>query len=143
MTTLCRRAFVSIAATITMTLALGACASASSRPVSNRATSTEDRLMSVRFDNLSLETVDVYLIGAKREWMLGRIAPGGVANLRLPEEAFVQGSTRVRLAALAGEHARLDVARDPRAVFTIMQSPSAILLQRWTFSGGNLTSLPY
>lgn len=142
MITLCRRAFVSIAVTMSMTLTLGACVSAPSRRASDPAISTEDRLLTIHFDNLSGETVDVYLIGAKREWMLGRVAPGGVAKLRLPDDAFAQGSTRVQLAVLAGARATVDAARDPRAVFTISQSASALLSQRWTFSQGTLTSLP-
>ena len=143
MTTLCRRAFVSIAATITLTLALGACASASSRPVSDRRISGGASLLSIHFDNLSRQTVDVYLIGTKREWMLGRVAPGGVASLRLPDEAFAGGAMMVRLAVLAGERETFASARNPRAVLTITQPASAFLSQRWSFSQGNLVSLPY
>ena len=141
MTTFCRRAFVSITATMSMTLALVACVSAPSRPALDRPGSTLAALLSVRFDNDSRESVDVYLIGEKREWMLGRVAPGAVASLRLPEEAFVQGETMVRLAVLAGERLTLAAARDPRAVFTVTQPASAIVTQRWTFTKGNLISL--
>ncbi len=126
-----------------MTLALGACASAPSRPLLDRPISTETGLLSIRFDNSSRETVDVYLIGTKREWMLGRLAPGRVASLRLPDEAFVEGSMMVRLAVLAGERVTLAAARDPRAVLTLAEPASAILSQRWTFSQGSLISLPY
>ena len=143
MTTLCRRAFVSIAATITMTLPLGACVSASSRPVQDRPESTLADLLTIRFENVSRERVDVYLIGTKREWMLGRVAPGAVATLRLPDEAFAPGAMRVQLAVLAGERKTLAAARDPGAVFTITQPASALLSQRWTFSQGSLISLPY
>ncbi|HJP85960.1 MAG TPA: hypothetical protein VJ852_08225 [Gemmatimonadaceae bacterium] len=143
MITLCRRAFVSIAATVTMTLALVACASAGSQRGLDRPSSTEDRLLSIRFDNPSRETVDVYLIGTKREWRLGRVAPGAVATLRLPDEAFAEGSMMVRLAVLAGAKETFAAARDPRAVFTITQPATAILSQRWTFTQGSLISVPY
>ena len=143
MITTCWRGFVSIGATITMTLALGACISAGAHPAQQRSISTEADLLSIHFDNLSTQTVDVYLIGERREWMLGRVAPGAVATLRLPDEVFLPGSTMVRLAVLAGEPARFDAARDPRTVFTIGQPASAILTQRWTFSQGNITSLTY
>jgi hypothetical protein len=143
MITTSRRGFVSIAAAITMTFALGACVSAGSHAALDRPISTEDSLLSIKFDNSSRETVDVYLIGEKREWMLGRVAPGAIARLRLPEEAFYPGSARVRLAVLAGQRMRFDVARDPRAVFAIVQSASALRSQRWTFSQGNLIALPY
>jgi len=140
MTTLCRSAFVSIAATMTITL--GACASATSR-VADRPISTETRLLSIRFDNPSRETVDVYLIGTTREWRLGRVAPGAIARFRLPDEAFAKGSMMVRLAVLAGERMTFAAARDPRAILTIAQPASKILSQRWTFSQGNLTSVAY
>jgi hypothetical protein len=141
MTTLCRRAFVSIAATITITLALGACVSSPSRPVLDGPISTETRALTIRFDNLARESVDVYLIGAKREWLLGRVAPGAIASLRLPDEALAEGSMMVRLAVLAGERLTFAAGRNPRAVLTIAQPASAILSQRWMFSQGDLTSL--
>ena len=140
MTTLRRRAFVSVAITMTMTLALGACASATSRERLDRPISTETGLLSIRFDNSSRETVDVYLIGVKREWMLGRIAPGAIARLRLPNEAFGKGAMMVQLAVISGERPTLAAARDPRAVLTITQPASALLSQRWTFSQGSLVS---
>lgn len=138
MTTLCRRAFVSIAATMTITLTLGACVSSPSRSVLRGPISTE---MTIRFDNLARESVDVYLIGVKREWLLGRVAPGAIASLRLPDEAFAEGAMLVRLAVLAGERMTFAAARNARTVLTVAQPATAILTQRWTFSQGNLTSL--
>ena len=142
MITLRRRAFVSVAAISTITLTLGACVSAAAHPVLDRPISTEASLLAIRFDNLSRDAVDVYLIGSKREWMLGRVAPGAVASLPLPEGAFAQGSMKVQLAVLAGAPPTLAAARDPRAVLTIAAPASTYLSQRWTFSEGNLTSLP-
>jgi hypothetical protein len=128
---------------MTMTLALGACASAPSHSGLDRPISTKTGLLNIRFDNFSTQTVDVYLIGTKAEWMLGRVAPGAVASLRIPDEALVKGSMMVQLAVLAGAPSTFAAARDPRAVLSITEPASAILLQRWTFSQGNLTSLPY
>jgi hypothetical protein len=141
MTTLCRGTFVSIF--VALTFPLGACVSASSRPVQDRPISRGASLLTIHFDNLSRQTVDVYLIGTKREWVLGRVAPGGVASLRLPDEAFAGGSMMVRLAVLAGEHETFAAARDPRAVFTITEPASAFLSKRWSYSQGNLISVPY
>jgi hypothetical protein len=140
MTTSGRRAFVSIAA-MTTTLALGACVSAASRPVPGGVLSTDAHPLTIRFDNLSRDRVDVYLVGTKREWLLGRVEPGAVASLRIPEEALAEGSTFVRLAILAGERLTFEAARHPRARLTVAQPASAILSQRWSFSQGMLTSL--
>ena len=142
MTTLTPRRFVSIAATMTITLALAACAS-TSRPVSNRPISSESELLSIRFENLSRQTVDVYLIGVKREWLLGRVAPGAAAKLRLPDGAFEANSMMMRLAVLAGEPVTFAAARDPHAVLSIVEPASAMLSKSWTFSQGNLISPRY
>jgi len=141
MTTSRRRAFVSIAATMTFTLALGACIGASPRPVPNAGISTEALLLTIRFDNSARERVDVYLIGATREWHLGRVEPGAIASLRIPEEAFAEGSMFVRLAVLAGEPLTSEAARNPRAMLSIAQPASTILAQQWRFSQGELRSV--
>jgi hypothetical protein len=140
MTTSPQRAFVSTA-TLIITLALGACAPVTSRPAPDPLMSSYAGLLTIRFDNTADERVDVYLIGAKREWMLGRVEPGAIASLRIPEEALAEGSTFVRLAVLAGEPLTFAAARNPRARLTIAQPASAILSQRWSFSHGELTSL--
>jgi hypothetical protein len=141
MTTSSQRAFVSTAATMIITLALAACARAPSHTAPDPLVSTYAGLLTIRFDNITRERVDVYLIGAKREWVLGRVEPGAIASLRIPEEAFAEGSTFVRLAVLAGEPLTFAAARNPRARLTISQPASAILSQRWSFSQGELKSL--
>jgi len=142
MTTSSRRAFVSIAATIAITLALGACVRASSHTVSDPI-STEAGPLTIRFDNLGLERVDVYLIGGKREWVLGRVEPGAIASLRIPEGAFADGSKFLRLAVIANEPVTFQAARNPRAKVTIALPPAAIVSQQWNFSQGELTSVEY
>ncbi len=123
-----------------MTLALGACASAPSRPVPD-GPSANTHPLTIRFDNLARESVDVYLIGVKRERWLGRVAPGAIASLPLPDGELAEGAMMIRLAVLAGERQTLAAARHPRAVLTVAQPASAILSQRWTFSQGTLNSL--
>ena len=141
MTTSARRAFVSIAATMAITLALGGCTGASARPAHNAATSIDALPLIIRFDNTGRERVDVYLIGVKRQWVLGRVEPGAIASLRIPEEALAKGSMYVRLAVIAGEPLTFEAARNPRARLTIAQPASAILSQEWKFSQGELSSV--
>jgi hypothetical protein len=140
MTTSPQRAFVSTA-TLIGTLALGACVRAPSQSAPEPLTSTYAGLLTIRFDNTAGERVDVYLIGEKREWLLGRVEPGATASLRIPEESLAEGSTFVRLAVLAGEPLTFAAARNPRARLTVAQPASAILSQQWSFSHGELTSL--
>ena len=141
MTTSARRAFVSIAGTMAITLALGACIGASARPAHNAGISIDALPLTIRFDNVGRERVDVYLIGVKREWVLGRVEPGAIASLRIPEEALAKGSMYVRLAVIAGEPLTFEAARNPRARLTIAQPASAILSQQWRFSQGELSSV--
>jgi hypothetical protein len=141
MTTSARHAFVSIAATMAITLALAGCIGASARPAHNAGTSIDALPLTIRFDNVGRERVDVYLISVKREWVLGRVEPGAIASLRIPEEALAKGSMYVRLAVIAGEPLTFEAARNPRARLTIAQPASAILSQEWRFSQGELSSV--
>jgi hypothetical protein len=141
MTTSRRRAFVSIAVTMIITLALGACIGASPRAGPNTRISTDALPLTIRFENTARDRVDVYLIGATREWVLGRIEPGATASLRIPVEALAKGSMYVRLAVIVGEPLTFEAARNPRARLTIAQPASAILSQEWRFSQGELRSV--
>ncbi len=125
---------------ITMALALGACASGPSRAALDGQI-TAEASPTIRFDNFERQSVDVYLIGLKREWRLGRVAPGAIGSLRIPEEALTEGSMMVRLAVISGERPTFAAARHPRARVTMAQPAAAILSQRWTFSQGALMSL--
>jgi hypothetical protein len=124
---------------MTATLTLGACFQAAS--VRDGPLSMDEALLRFRFDNGGREHVHVYLIGEKREWLLGRVEPGAIAILRIPEESLVENAAFVRLAVIAGERMTLQAARNPRAMLTLGQPASAILSQEWMFSQGSLTSL--
>lgn len=134
MTTLRSRLYVSVIAALTVTLVLGGCASTPSRPASDAIAPSEGGQLAFRFDNEARDNVHVYLVGAKREWLLGRVAPGARATLRIPEEALAEDAGFVRLAVLAGQRATLRAAGESRAATSIDQPVAAIVSQRWTFS---------
>jgi hypothetical protein len=137
MTTPYRRAFVSAAAIMTLALALGACF----RPLPPRP--TDDRALTFRFDNDGREYVHVYLVGMKRQWLLGRVEPGAIATLKIPVDAIEESAAFVRLAVLTGERVTLEASSHPRATLTIAQPVTAVLAQSWRFSEGSLTSLTH
>jgi hypothetical protein len=139
MTTVCRRALVSLAATMTITLALG-CVRQPSRTMPDGPSRMSARPFAVRFENEGRQYVHVYLVGERREWLLGRVEPGAIRTLQIPDEAL-GGSAFVRLAVLAGDRAKFQAARQSGAALTIAQPASVILSQRWRFSQGALTSL--
>jgi hypothetical protein len=142
MTTPSRRAFVSMAATMTLSLALGGCVRAlQSRP--EVLSFSDDRPLTFRFDNEGREHVHVYLINVQRQWLLGRVEPGAIAILKIPADAMEESATSVRLAVLTGERVTLQASTHPRATLTIAQPVSDLLAQRWQFSEGRLTSLTH
>src|SRR5512138_965769 len=126
------------------TVVLGACAGATARsPVDTPPAHMEadGRALAIRFDNDARERVDVYLVGDRREWLLGRVEPGAVRTLRLPDASLSSSSGFFRLAVIAGEHVTVQAARDPRAMFTIAQPASALVSQQWKFARGQVMPL--
>ena len=145
MTTPRIRSLVSLAAALTVTLTLG-CASAPSRLADDGPARTDALPLAIRFDNEARDKVQVYLVSAQREWLLGRVEPGARATLRIPEAALAGNPEAMWLAVLTGERVSLRAAGEARAAITIAQPAVDILAQRWTFSQplakGQLTSLP-
>jgi hypothetical protein len=146
MTTPRTRSLVSLVAALTVTLALGGCASAPSRTAWDAPAPAGVPPFTVRFDNDARDYVHVYLVGAQRQWLLGRVEPGARATLRIPEEALAEDAGSMRLVALVGGRVTQRPASEARAVITLEQPAAAILSQRWTFSQttptGQLTPLP-
>lgn len=148
MTTSRTRSLVSLAAALAITLTVGGCASVSGRaPLAVDAAAPADGLpLTVRFDNDARDYVRVYLVGEKREWLLGRVEPGAHATLRIPDDAVIDDRASIQLAVVSGGHMSLRAAREAPAAITILQPTDAILSQRWTYSQtlatGRLTSLP-
>ena len=134
------RAIVSLTATLVMTLGLGACAGAPQRTAPLGPVAAQDRPTTVRFDNGAREPVHVYLVGQKREWLLGRVEPGAIATLRLPDASLTDDPGFVQLAVVTGGHVTYRAARDPRARLTIPQSASDIASRGWRFAQGELTA---
>jgi hypothetical protein len=159
MTTLRTRSRVSLAA-LTLSMSLAGCAGTTSRlshlearpldgpslpgSVEGSAVAEAPAAVSIQFDNQGDNAVRVYLVDAKRQWLLGRVERGANASLRIPRAALTDGSGWMRLAiapgdaaAVRGGESRAPMATEPVAV---------IVAQRWTYSrslaGDQLTSLP-
>ena len=97
--------------------------------------------LSIRFDNDVRDYVHVYLIGDGRQWLLGRVEPGAVATLKIPDAAVGAKLRFVQLAVIMGGRLTPDAAHDRRAELTTLQPAAAILSQQWRFSQGEITSL--
>ena len=152
MTTPRVHARVSLAIVLASALALGACAGRSTETAPGLPTPTEAaapadrRPPAVRFTNEAGEHVHVYLVGARRQWLLGRVEAGARASLRIPEAALLEDQRWMRLAVLVGQRATGQAVDDPRAAITLAQSTGDMLAQRWTYTAksatGLLTALP-
>lgn len=101
----------------------------------------ESAASTIRFDNQGREHVHVYLVGEKREWLLGRVEPGATAMLRIPDAALADTDEFVQVAVLAGGRMTLDAAHDSRAKLSISQPASRLMSQRWRYVQGQLTPL--
>jgi hypothetical protein len=134
MTTPRIRTLVSFAAALTVTLTLGACASAPAGVARGDLAARGEAPSVVRFENGAREAVRVYLIGEQREWMLGRVEPGARATLRIPDDALAGNTQSMRLAVLSGEHVTLRAAGEGDAAISMVQPASVLTSQRWTFS---------
>jgi hypothetical protein len=145
MTTPRTRSLVSLAAALALTFTLAGCASAPSRLASDASSSAEPP-PAVHFDNDSRDYVQVYLVGLRREWLLGRVAPGARATLRIPEDALDESAGEMRLAVVPGGNVSQRAAVDMRATTALPRPATEIVAQRWTFSQrptyGELTPLP-
>jgi hypothetical protein len=126
---------------LTLALSLGACAGSQSRSATYGPSPTKAAASSFRFDNKARDHAHVYLVGQRREWLLGRVAPGAIATLRIPDDLFDSDPGFVRLAVITGAGVSQRAALDRRAQLTIAQDLSGILSRRWQLAQGQLTSL--
>lgn len=131
---------ISLSALFGTTLVLGACGRGPSPVTWSGAVVTPARPLTITFENEAETYVDVYLIGEKREWWLGRLAPGASTSLRIREQALTTESGFVKLAVLADAPRSLQAARDPRATFSLSEPVSRLVTQRWTFRKTPLAS---
>lgn len=134
MTTIRSRSLVSLAAALTLTVALGGCAGNPTRGALNDPAPVAAKPATIRFQNEAREYVHVYLVGQNRQWLLGRVEPGARATLRIPADAIADDTWQMQLAVVAGSRVTLQVASKPGAQVTIAQSADQLLAQKWTFS---------
>jgi len=134
MTTIRSRSLVSLAAALALTLATGGCAGNPTRSALNDPAPRAARQLAINFDNEARQYVHVYLVGQKREWLLGRVEPGAHTALRIPVEAMSDDTWNMRLAVLAGDRVTMQVASKPGVQVTIAQPAGQLLAQKWTFT---------
>ena len=134
MTTIRSRSLVSIAAALTLTVALGGCAGNPTHRALNDPAPVAAKPATIRFQNEARQYVHVYLVSQNQQWLLGRVEPGARATLRIPVEATSNDTWQMQLAVLAGDRVTMQVASKPLAQFTIAQPTGQLLAQKWIFT---------
>ena len=136
-------------------VSFAACASASTHPITHPPTHppthlstlesprdlARERSESFRFDNQGRDRVDVYLVGEKRSWRIGRLEPGQARWLRVPRGVPPNDLARVQLVVLANAELTVTPMQSARAVTTIRQPFYVLSGQRWAFADGQLKAL--
>ena len=90
------------------------------------------------FHNQSRDRIQVYLIGEKEDWLLGRLEPLETAHLRLPESSSAAAEEAVVLAVLPGWSRNLAPRGDRRATLSITEHTNNLPGEEWIFVNGQL-----
>lgn len=92
----------------------------------------------ITFHNQGRDRIQVYLVGEKEEWLIGRLEPLETARLALPQFGFVTASRAVSVAVVPGWFTNLQARHEPRAAFSIDECTENLPGQEWRFVNGQL-----
>lgn len=88
--------------------------------------------------NQGRDRVQVYLVGEKDEWLIGRLEPLQTAHFPLPRFGFASAPQAVAVAVVPGWSQNLQPRRDPHAAFSIDQVSDNLAGEEWVFVNGQL-----
>lgn len=92
----------------------------------------------ITFRNQGRDRVQVYLVGEKQDWLIGRLEPLQTARLALPQFGFASAPQTVALAVVPGWSRSLQPRRDPRAAVSIDEISDNLAGEEWIFVNGIL-----
>ena len=92
----------------------------------------------ITFRNRSHERIQVYLVGQKENWLLGRLEGLETARLRLPESFSDASGEGVVLAVLPGWSRSLAPRADRRVALSITEPRGDVAGEEWIFVNGQL-----
>jgi hypothetical protein len=93
--------------------------------------------VTITFRNQSRDRVQVYLVGEKEDWLLGRLESLETAHLALPA-ASITAPQSVVLAVIPDWSRNLQPRRDRRAVLSIKERTYNLPGEEWIFVDGQL-----
>jgi len=98
----------------------------------------EPSARTITFHNSSRDRIQVYLVGQKESWLLGRLEGMETARLRLPESSSDLWDEGVVLAVLPGWARSLAPRADHRVALSITEPGRDLPGEEWIFVNGQL-----
>jgi hypothetical protein len=102
------------------------------------APAPEPLVRTITLRNSSRDRIQVYLVGQKEHWLLGRLEPLETSRLRLPESSFTDTDEAVVIAVLPGWSRSLAPRADRRAVLSLLEHRGDLAGKEWIFVNGAL-----
>ena len=93
--------------------------------------------VTITFRNQSRDRIQVYLVGEKEDWLLGRLESLETAHLSVPAASMVTPQSVV-LAVIPDWSRNLQPRRDRRAVLSIKERTHNLPGEEWIFVDGQL-----
>ena len=92
----------------------------------------------ITFHNQDRDRVQVYLVGEKQDWLIGRLEALETAHLPLPELGFAATTQPVALVVVPGWTRNLRPRQDPHATVSIDESSDNLPGEEWIFVNSQL-----
>lgn len=92
----------------------------------------------ITFHNQARDRIQIYLVGEKEDWLIGRLEPLQTAHLALPQFGIASAPLGVALVVIPGWSGNAQPRRDPRAAVSIDQVSDNLPGEEWIFLNGQL-----
>src|SRR5512138_905300 len=92
----------------------------------------------ITFHNQGRDRIQIYLVGEKEDWLIGRLEPLQTAHLALPQFGIASAPLGVALVVIPGWSGNAQPRRDPRAAVSIDQVSDNLPGEEWIFLNGQL-----
>ena len=106
--------------------------------VSPRASGRASPDTTITFHNQGRDRIQVYLVGEKQEWLIGRLEPRQTARLALPQFGIASTPQAVALAVVPGWSRNSQPRRDSRTTVSIEEVSDNLAGEEWVFVDGRL-----
>lgn len=103
-----------------------------------KSTGRPEPSATITFHNQGRDRIQVYLVGEKENWMIGRLEPLQTAHLALPRFGFASAPLGVALVVLPGWSGSQQPRLDPQAAISNDEVSDNLPGEEWIFVDGQL-----